>query len=66
MYCNGVLRGTITMNKFLLTAALSTLYLAAAVAQPARNAELYQSREDPDAGVRSPHFEHFKMSQTVR
>ncbi|KAG0426079.1 hypothetical protein HPB47_017340 [Ixodes persulcatus] len=51
MYCNGVLRGTITMNTFLLTAAFSTLYLAAAVAGPARNAELYQSREDPDAGA---------------
>ncbi|KAM7296933.1 Golgi-associated plant pathogenesis-related protein 1 [Ixodes scapularis] len=38
------------MKKFLLTAALSTLYLAAAVARPPRNAEPYQSREDPAAG----------------
>ncbi|KAM7296936.1 Golgi-associated plant pathogenesis-related protein 1 [Ixodes scapularis] len=52
MYSNGVLRETIAMKKFLLTAALSTLYLAAAVARPDRNAELYQSRED--AGVGDP------------
>ncbi|CAN8030152.1 unnamed protein product [Ixodes persulcatus] len=51
MYSNGLHRGTITMKKFLLTAALSTLYLAAAVAGPARNAELYQSREDAAAGA---------------
>ncbi|KAM7296411.1 Golgi-associated plant pathogenesis-related protein 1-like [Ixodes scapularis] len=51
MYCNGLLRRTIAMNRFLLTAALSTLYLAAAVARPPHTAELYQSREEPKVGA---------------